>query len=257
VPHCDPDALALRALGEPASASDEAHLASCAVCQSELDQLRAVVATARNSSIDERVVAPPGHVWDGIASQLGLADRSQPAVRAAPVDAHREIRVVSSAPAASAPVAAAQGQSARRRRPSALLLAAAAAVVGLLIGIIATTVVGGSANGEVLARTSLEPVDAGSAHGQAVLQSTPDGRILKVTLKDLPETSGFYEVWFMNADNGGAVSLGSLDAEHPTTFAVPAGLRLSDYPYVDVSVEPLDGNPAHSSDSIARGRIGA
>ena len=28
----------------------------------------------------------------------------------------------------------------------------------------------------------------------------------------------------MNADNGGAVSLGSLDPKHPTTFAVPAGL---------------------------------
>ena len=61
----------------------------------------------------------------------------------------------------------------------------------------------------------------------------------------------------MNADNGGAVSLGSLDPKHPTTFAVPAGLRLSDYPYIDISVEPLDGDPAHSSDSIARGRIGA
>ena len=256
MPHCDPDALALRALGEPASAADETHLASCAVCQSELDQLRAVVTTARHADSEEPVVAPPAHVWDGIAAQLNLTDRSQPAAPAAQVEVEREVRVVSSAPRATAPVVGTPERG-RRRRPSAMVLTAAAAVVGLLIGVVGATMIDRSGHGDVLAETTLEPVDAGDAHGQAVLRSTSDGRVLKVELTGLPETTGFYEVWFMNAENGGAVSLGSLDPKHPTTFAVPAGLRLSDYPYVDVSVEPLDGNPAHSSDSIARGRIGA
>jgi hypothetical protein len=256
VPHCDPDALALRALGEPVSAADEAHLASCPSCQSELDQLRAVVTTARHADVDEPVVAPPAHVWDAIASQLDLNDRSQPTAPAPRAEAEREVRVVSTAPPAVAPAMASRARGRRRRTP-VVLLTAAAAVVGLLIGVVGAAVIDRSPQGEVLARTSLEPVDAGDAHGQAVLRSTAEGRVLKVVLTDLPKTTGFYEVWFMNADTGGAVSLGSLDAQHPTTFAVPAGLRLSDYPYVDVSVEPLDGNPAHSSASIARGRLGA
>ena len=39
------------------------------------------------------------------------------------------------------------------------------------------------------------------------------------------------------------------------TFALPAGLDLSEYPIVDVSDEPVDGNPAHSSVSIVRGTL--
>jgi hypothetical protein len=39
------------------------------------------------------------------------------------------------------------------------------------------------------------------------------------------------------------------------TFEVPAGLQLADFPVVDVSDEPLDGNPAHSTVSIVRGTL--
>lgn len=39
------------------------------------------------------------------------------------------------------------------------------------------------------------------------------------------------------------------------TFELPAGLELSQYPIVDVSDEPIDGNPAHLSVSIARGTL--
>ena len=48
------------------------------------------------------------------------------------------------------------------------------------------------------------------------------------------------------------VSLGIL-AGDSGIFAVPRGLDLADYPVVDVSFEPLDGQPAHSGESIARG----
>jgi hypothetical protein len=37
---------------------------------------------------------------------------------------------------------------------------------------------------------------------------------------------------------------------------VPADLDLSKYKIVDVSVEPYDGNPAHSTDSLVRGSLG-
>jgi hypothetical protein len=38
-------------------------------------------------------------------------------------------------------------------------------------------------------------------------------------------------------------------------FVIPTGLDLAEYPIVDVSREPFDGDPAHSSDSIARGTL--
>jgi hypothetical protein len=36
---------------------------------------------------------------------------------------------------------------------------------------------------------------------------------------------------------------------------IPDGLDLAEFPVVDVSREPLDGDPAHSSDSISRGTL--
>jgi hypothetical protein len=36
---------------------------------------------------------------------------------------------------------------------------------------------------------------------------------------------------------------------------VPGGLRIDGFPVVDVSVQQLDGNPAHSDRSIARGLL--
>lgn len=243
MPHCDPDILALRALGEPAPAQDEAHLASCPACQSSLDQLRAVVTTARAATAEGEIVAPPAHVWTGIAAELGLTPTLV-----------RDVASTRSGPTTESAEPARRWGTRRR----VALLAAAAAVVGLLVGVVTTSTINRSGRGEVLAQTALEPVDAGDAHGLAVMRKTSHGRVLRVDLLDLPTaTNAYYEVWLMNADTGGAVSLGSLDPSQPTTFDVPAGLRLGDFPYVDISLEPLDGVATHSSDSVARGRIGA
>ena len=53
------------------------------------------------------------------------------------------------------------------------------------------------------------------------------------------------------------ISLGVLDSRHSGTFPVPADVDVASYPFVDVSLEPLDGNPAHSSDSVVRGTLPA
>lgn len=50
------------------------------------------------------------------------------------------------------------------------------------------------------------------------------------------------------------VSLGNLLGSK-TTFTLPAGLDVAAYPLVDVSVEPYDGNPLHSGDSVVRGQL--
>ena len=50
------------------------------------------------------------------------------------------------------------------------------------------------------------------------------------------------------------VSLGVLEGDSGT-FAIPAGLELDELPVVDVSLEPFDGDPAHSGDSVVRGTL--
>lgn len=66
------------------------------------------------------------------------------------------------------------------------------------------------------------------------------------------EAKGYQEVWLIAPDLSRLVSLGILTADSGT-FPLPAGLDLAEFPIVDVSDEPLDGNPAHSSVSIVRG----
>jgi len=67
-----------------------------------------------------------------------------------------------------------------------------------------------------------------------------------------PDT--FREVWLITADASALVSLGVLDGRQQT-FAIPADVDLKDYVLVDVSQEPVDGDPNHSGDSIVRGEL--
>jgi len=49
------------------------------------------------------------------------------------------------------------------------------------------------------------------------------------------------------------VSLGPVRADG--TYDLPPGLDPAQFPVVDVSVEPLDGDPTHSGDSVLRGEL--
>jgi hypothetical protein len=71
----------------------------------------------------------------------------------------------------------------------------------------------------------------------------------------LDAIGGFYEVWLINADGKRMVCLGVLDPRTGGTFQVPAELTSQGYPIVDVSLEPGDGNPEHSHDSVLRGTL--
>ena len=50
------------------------------------------------------------------------------------------------------------------------------------------------------------------------------------------------------------VALGVIDGAKGT-FTVPQALNLSKFDQVDVSREPFDGDPAHSTVSLARGPV--
>ena len=241
--HVSADDLALRALGEELPDVPESHLAGCAPCQSELDQLRAVVTTARSVQPDDYPVTPPPSVWEGIVAELGLATGGGAGAGVAAVDS----------PVAGLPVAAA------RTRRRSVLLALAAGVIGLLIGIGATAVVtAGDDDLPVVASTELTVLADDSSGGDAEVVREGDGRVLELDVPTLtPDTKGFYEVWLLDKDAKRLVSIGLLDLSQGTTarFPIPDDIDLATYPVVDVSVEPADGNPAHSGDSVVRGTL--
>nr|WP_251039995.1 anti-sigma factor [Arthrobacter sp. ISL-72] len=106
----------------------------------------------------------------------------------------------------------------------------------------------------LLAEAPLEPLKPYTASGTAVVEQLPNGtRQLVVRLAN-GQVSGFREVWVIAPDLSKLISLGVLDGD-PGVFALPEGLNLAEYPIVDVSNEPFDGNLGHSSDSLARGEL--
>ncbi|WP_432432642.1 anti-sigma factor domain-containing protein [Cryobacterium breve] len=64
------------------------------------------------------------------------------------------------------------------------------------------------------------------------------------------------EVWLIKADASGLISIGLLDG-NTGHFDIPDDVDLAQYPLVDVSAEPDNGNPAHSGNSIVRGELHA
>ena len=76
--HPDPAILALLALGEPAGTShDDDHVADCADCQSELEQLTRVVDLARQDG-PLPLEQPPPAVWEQIAAAVAEDTQTAP-----------------------------------------------------------------------------------------------------------------------------------------------------------------------------------
>ncbi|GIG36708.1 anti-sigma factor [Cellulomonas pakistanensis] len=254
MPHIDPDAVALAALGEPLDAQERAHLAGCADCAREVASLAAVAAVARDGSGDAPV-SPPAGVWDRVRDELGLADDVLPdgSAGAGP-------RAVAAGPGPGAPAAVPAGP-ATPARPVAPLrrgrwLAAAAA--GLVVGGVAGGLAVGAAlrppAETVVAEGRLDALPGWSASGDAAVEEDAAGRRTLVVRVADADADGFREVWLLDAGATRLVSLGVLDGDEGR-FALPPGLDLAEFPVVDVSAEAFDGDPAHSGDSIVRGEL--
>ncbi|MEO5875921.1 MAG: anti-sigma factor [Streptosporangiaceae bacterium] len=213
--HRDADRLALLALGEPDPAA-ESHLVYCPDCTAELAALREVVTSARSGPRPEELQAPPDQVWKRISAELELKP----------------------------------GRRIRRD----FLLVLAACLVGVLAGV-GVVSLADRPDVRTLSRAALEPLPGKPAHGAAEVQRTGSGLRLSVTVDDLPRVAGFYEVWLLDRAAGRLISVGGLPASGRAAFALPAGLDLAEFPVVDVSLEPYDGDPAHSKNSFARGTL--
>lgn len=275
--HTDPEILALIALGEPAgSEADGEHLAACRDCRATLDALTGAAVAGRSSASAPTLVAPHDRVWAQVAATVA-------AERAARVGAERAAApggagvgggvsvgvggvadIGGDSPPQAAPSSPLPTRPRARRVPARWLALAAAVVVVAAAGGLVTTLAlrpstpTATPSVTVLARAALSALpDWPDATGDAVVETDGSATSMVVSVNaatDRPDT--YREVWLLSSDLTKLVSLGLLVGDSGT-FAIPADIDMTEYAIVDVSSEPLDGNPAHSSNSILRGRLDA
>ncbi|MFS0716742.1 anti-sigma factor [Arthrobacter sp. 1P04PC] len=286
--HCDEDVLALLALGErDTTAAGTSHLAGCGECRDLLEGFRRTVAAARVDPAGAELVAPGGHNWTAIRATLGLAPAlapdplapdplaADPMTDDRPDDDPAPLRPSGGRrPVATPPEDPPRTGSAGRlpRRSPWLLGAAAGILLGAAGAWTAWSVLGQSTPpaagpvpstapapgtgpaAAVIGEAVLTPLGGHSARGRALVEQLPDGTRQVVVTLPQQQLTGYREVWLGSADLSRMVSLGVL-GQGSQAFVVPGGLDLTAYPVLDVSDEPYDGDPAHSADSLARGKL--
>jgi anti-sigma-K factor RskA len=181
--------------------------------------------TTEDRTLDE----PPAGLWAAIAAEVAtLSD--------APVVT--DLRAV------------------RASRSPARWFAAAAAIVAVIAAGVVLLVDRGDDTTTVarvaLVNDGFDPRGA-SSQGEASLVRLDDGRYaLDIDVSDLPPTDGeFLELWVIDENVEGMVSLGPLDGNG--RFVLPTTVDPGQFPVVDISIEPADGVPTHSGASILRG----
>lgn len=258
--HLDDESMALFAMGEAVpDVEQRQHIEHCARCDAELSSLTRLVGVGR-ASRDAEVLPPPASVWNRIHAELGLSD----AVAEVPGEG-TSIARVPAAPEKPAPPVAPAVDSAEAPRANVTpirrvqttvtrwSMVAAALVVGVVAGVVGSTVITPSSSQTVLAEAVLEPFPNWSASGSARVEEDASGARDVVVDLSAPG-DGLREVWLIDPETSGLVSLGLLSGASGT-FSIPSNIDLGRYSVVDVSEEPDDGNPAHSGDSIVRGQL--
>ena len=264
--HLDPDDLAAIAVSpSTATEAQRAHLERCAECSREERALVHTVGIGKSLD-DSELVSPPPAAWAGIHAALGLSGTSGPPSGALatsipePSDRTTPPGDIDDLPEQPQPLPPVVPISSRNRRRVWPLLVAA-----VLVGIIGGFGAGALSNlfGDrfaTVAEADLEPLPGQQGAGSARVEVSSDGqRDIVVTLADgavpsAPGDASLREVWLLNADASGLVSLGLLDGSSGR-FVLPAGVDIDQFPLVDVSIEHADGDPGHSGDSVVRGQL--
>ncbi|MDR7188866.1 hypothetical protein J2Y46_001689 [Microbacterium sp. BE35] len=250
--HLDPERLALVAVGEPLTGAEQEHVATCDVCSIELAELEHTVAVGRSTMTLGELETPPERVWDRILDEVRSP---QPAASEVGAPAPAGSPPPSAAPADAPPVADEQPKRRGGLRGGRMLFALAASIAAVLAIVGIWSFVRAPQSVEIASATLAAFPDHPGAAGTAQVIELSDGeRTLTVNVEDFDESDGFREVWLITADASALVSLGELDGKKGT-FVVPADVDLREYVLVDVSQEPLDGDPTHSGDSIVRGPL--
>lgn len=247
--HLDPDQLALLAIGEPVASAEELdHVTSCRVCSNELLEMTRTAQIARSTLADEAIESPPERVWEAIATELGIGASPDVTTAAEPPEAPKK-----GDSAAQVEPSSRASRARRRTRTAWALVASLVLLAGVGFG---TWAVVSRLAPTSIAEAALDPFpEHPHAAGTADVEEARDGaRTLVVTLEGGNVPDEYHEVWLIRNDAGALISLGVLTGGEGT-FPIPAGVDLREYSLVDISAEPVDGNPAHSGNSIVRGAL--
>ena len=232
--HLDPEHLALIALGETPTDAERDHILTCDECSLELAELERTVVVGRSTVSLGELETPPDRVWSGILDEVHALAEPEPEPEPEPVPD--------------------QAKRSKSRLPRTLFTLAAS-IVAVLAVVGVWNLVRPPTSVEIASATLAAFPDHPGAAGEALVTELSDGeRTVTVRLDAAADGDGFREVWLIKADASALVSLGELDGTEGT-FVVPADVDLRDYVLVDVSQEPMDGDPAHSGDSIVRGEL--
>lgn len=200
---------------------------------------------------------PPSGLWESIAARTVDVDTARhPSAGNGTGGALRSVPEGPSSESTATPVTRAGRAAIRRWRRVA---AVAAALVLVVAGALVLVDRGDDgAEPEVVATALLtgDDIEPGSTGTGDARLAQEDGRwVLSLQVADLPTVGDdeYYEAWLLGPGVDRVQSLGTID--RAGRFVVPDGLDLADFPVVDVSVEPLDGDPAHSSRSVLRGDL--
>ncbi|MCH8564680.1 anti-sigma factor [Nesterenkonia sp. LB17] len=238
----------------PLPAAQREHLGLCGPCHAAFEATeRAMEALRDPAALHE----PPAGLWDRIAAEIA-ATPEHASDRGASMASVTELR-----PRTSDRNSRRQSQREPSRRSRAWIPLAAAAAGALLGGAAVAAVLGQGDAAEVelpvavptvVGDATLEPVAAEDFTGRAEMVETEAGALeLTVEISAAPDPeAGYFEVWLRDEDGTQLISLGSATAGS-TTFTVPAGIDLSQYPVVDVSHEHFDGDPGHSGITLGAG----
>ncbi len=241
--HLDDEFIAAAAMGERLGEEDARHLADCARCAAQLRDLERIAARAGSMGRPEPLLTPPARVWDAVVAELATDGAGQQDAESAP------------APLPEAGMPAERLATVTPIRRFSGWLVASAAAVGLVIGGIGVSMFAnlGGDGATVVASAPLTSLVTDAAAGAARVEDRADGvRVLVVNTDYQEVPDGDLEVWLIDPNVEGMVSLGFLASSHGE-FVIPEGYDPSAYPIVDISIEPRDGVPTHSGESITRG----
>ena len=219
------------------------HLRTCPGCAEEFIDVAVVHGALTSAARVERDLNVPGFNDDG----AGPTDRVPGSVD------DRDALPALTLPSGTARLTRPRGRNRRRRRWS-IAAAAAAAIVAL--GALGVTAVRSSHSStqSIVAQAALRPLDApASATGSVTVAA--DGRTRELTVRTRalarPAAQSFYEVWLLDPATSKMLPMGVLPPSGNGAYAVGAGI-MDGYSAVDVSLQPNDGNPAHSQTSVLR-----
>ena len=115
---------------------------------------------------------------------------------------------------------------------------------------------GGGDDVRTVETAALRSAGRHEASGTAQVVVRKDGsRALEVRLDAPAPSDDYYEVWLTEPSLTDMVSLGVARSGHRRPSSCPPISTSARSRVVDVSLEPLDGDPLHSSVSVARGQL--